>query len=170
MTPAQIAAHIEAAHADLTRILEVLDTGLRTLAKAQPGIRSVPTDAGGSRGSSDPSWRVLDQATAQSADPALADAKALALHAVSIERNSRDMRHILSRWTNHATLTAEDIWCQHCTHHGHPSQPRGSENRRVGKIAVCGWCYDWHREHRVLPTRAEVDQHARTGRVRRKVG
>lgn len=163
----RISDNITRASIDLERIMAIRAAALEALSDAQPGVRSTPTDTGGSRSSGDPSFRMLAVMAAQMNDTATRDMHDLAHMAAQLENTTKAMRHLLSRWSAPATQSTADVWCEHHWKCG-TKHPRGTEARRVGALAVCGWCYDWHRHYKQLPTKAEIDQHALTGRVRKR--
>lgn len=163
----RITDNITRASIDIERIVAMSPTAIEALHDAQPGVRSTPTDTGGSRSTGDPSFRMLGLVAAQMNDSATRDMNDLARMAAQLENTTKAMRHLLSRWSSPATQSTTDVWCEHHWKCG-SKHPRGAENRHIGAVAVCGWCYDWHRQYKALPSKAEVDQHARTGRVRKR--
>jgi hypothetical protein len=149
----ELTALVAQARADLDIVAERLAAAHRQLHDAQPGVRSVPTDAAGTVHGGDP---VPAAAAARTKDPAVAALDDLADWIHAIRQRSRPLATLVVTWSAKPTTAGAGMGepgCQIMAKHGGPWE----EARYSVDIAGVRWrvgqrTYRWYKETGELPT------------------
>lgn len=156
--------------ADIDHIRDRLNRAVAELRRAQPGIRSVPTDTAGGPGGGD---GVHQAAMARSADPSVRALADLTDWLLAAEQRTRSARIIVDVWTARPTGSGAshgDPGCQWMSRHGGPwEEARYSLDVGGVRLRVGQRVWRWHRDTGELPGADVVTAWAQGRRPKRRV-
>jgi len=158
-------AHAERIADDAAYIRSRIDIAWASLAAAQPGIKSTPTDSGG-RGTSAPDEALVNAVQNRGRDAAVQTRRRINEMLVSLDRDMAWLRRVVDAWAaTPSPRQPTDRDCQACGRYGDLHEHAG---RKVGGLVVCKWAQDFYRDVKRLPNEDETQRHrdARTVRVR----
>lgn len=167
--PSDLHAALARAAADIDHMRDRLDRALAELRRAQPGIRSVPTDSTGGPSVGD---AVHDAAMARSHDPAVRALADLVDWVRAAEERTRSARIIVDVWAAQASTAGAghgDPGCQWMAAHNGPWEEAryvalGPDGTRM-RVGANTW--SWLRATGALPPPHIVRAWARGERPRR---